>query len=297
MLRAVQAWPARVVLFHRFAAAAVGFAAGLAATVVGGHAGWSAVGVVVAAGYYAASTRRFRRRQALLSEPMAEAHRRILRERVPFYRRLDEPAQRRFEDDVRVFLAEQVITGARDHEVDTATRLLVGASAAMLTNGLPEWEWPRMRDIVVYPGAFDDRYDVDRRGDVAGQVHLYGPVILSERDLKLGFRHRDGHNVGLHELAHVMDMEDGHADGVPADAPFTASAPWIDVVARRLRGLRQGQKSALRPYAGTNEAEVFAVAVEVFFEKPTELARRDPELFELLRAYFNQDPRRPGEAG
>ena len=101
--------------------------------------------------------------------------------------------------------------------------------------------------------------------------------------------------MGLHELAHVIDMEDGHADGVPVDAPFTASAPWVDVVAKRLRTIRGGGKSPLRDYAGTNEAEVFAVAVEVFFEKPDELARRDPELFELLLTYFNQDPRRPGQ--
>jgi Mlc titration factor MtfA (ptsG expression regulator) len=214
---------------------------------------------------------------------------------VPYYRELSEEGRRRFEDDVRIFIAEQTITGAGDHEVDDTTRVLIGASAAMLSHGLPEWEWPEVRDVVVYPQAFDERYDIAEEGKVAGQVHLYGPVIFSARDLRLGFRHRDGHNVGIHELAHVIDMEDGSADGVPVDAPVTATAPWIDVVARRLRKIRRGGSSPLRDYAGTNEAEVFAVAVETFFEQPRQLAKRDRELFDLLCVYFNQDPRHPGK--
>lgn len=293
------AWPPRAIRFRRLAAAAIAVVAGLGAAAVKGPL-WGALGLAAGAGYYALTTRRYRRRRRLLAEPIAEAWREILRERVPYYRALSSPtvtteAAARFEDDVRIFVAEQVITGAGDHRVDETTRLLVAASAAMITNGIPDWEWPRMRDIVVYPRSFDDDYHIDSDGPIAGQVGLQGPMILSERDLKLGFRRREGMNVGLHELAHVVDMLDGHADGVPVDAAFTASAPWVTVVAERLRRLRRGNESPLRDYAAINEAELFAVAVEVFFEKPDELARRDRELFDLMVDYFNQDPRHPGE--
>jgi Mlc titration factor MtfA (ptsG expression regulator) len=237
------------------------------------------------------ATRRYRRRRQLLAEPFPDGDRDLLQQRVPYYRRLQGDARRRFEDDVRIFLAEQVVGGAGEHQVDDTTRLLIAASAAMLTNGMPEWEWPRMRDIVVYPKAFDDDYHVSEEARVAGQVHMQGPIIFSARDLKHGFKREEGYNVGLHELAHVIDMQDGHADGVPVDAEFTATAPWVTVVADRLRKLRRGKASPLRDYGAINEAELFAVAVETFFEKPDELARRDEELFELLREYFNQDPR------
>lgn len=265
------------------------------AALIGNHVAWAAIGIVGGATYYAGRTERYRRRRALLEAPIDDGWRVILRDRVPYYRVLDDEGRKRFEDDVRIFIAEQTITGAGDHRVDDTTRVLIAASAAMITQGLPEWEWPNVRDIVVYPRAFDERYDTDRSGDVAGQVHLYGPVIFSAKDLRLGFRHRDGHNVGLHELAHVIDMQDGSADGVPVDAPIAATAPWIDVVAHRLRKIRRGGASPLRAYAGTNEAEVFAVAVETFFEQPRQLAKRDAQLFELLCTYFNQDPRHPGK--
>ncbi|MEQ9317913.1 MAG: zinc-dependent peptidase [Polyangiaceae bacterium] len=290
----MRAWPAKTILLHRLACAGIGLVVALGAVAVGDHPAWSAVGVAIGAGYYLLSTRRYRQRRRLLAESFSDDDRKVLADRVRFYRRLEGEAKRRFEDDVRIFLAEQVIVGAGDHEVDRTTELLIAASAAMLTNGTPEVEWPRMRDIVVYPQAFDDDYHLSEDARVAGQVHLRGPIILSARDLKLGFRNEEGHNVGLHELAHVIDMEDGHADGVPVDAAFTATAPWVTVVSDRLRRLRRGKSSPLRDYGAINEAELFAVAVEAFFEKPDELARRDGELFALLRDYFNQDPREPG---
>jgi len=288
----MRAWPIRLIRFHYAAAVAIGVVLALGAIAVGGHVAWGTVGLATALGYVVQRTRRYRQRRALLSAPMAEAQRRELRERVGYYRRLDAQEKQRFEDDVRIFLNEQRITGAGEHQVEETTRLLIAASAAMLTNGTPDFEWPNLRDIVVYPRAFDDEYHLSEEARVAGQVHQQGPIIFSARDLRLGFRREEGHNVGIHELAHVLDMQDGHADGVPVDADFTADAPWVTVVTDRLQRLRKGRPSPLRDYGAINEAELFAVAVETFFEKPVELARRDPELFELLKNYFQQDPRK-----
>ena len=284
---------------HRIAAVALGVGAGALLGLVAGP--WFAVGgLVVAIGYERLLTQRYRQRQRLLAEPMIAEERAQLERSVPYYRKLDDEGRRRFEDDVRIFLAEQVITGAGGRSVDREAKLLIAASAAMLTHGLPDWEWSRVRDIVVYPRAFDERYDTEKEGNVAGQVHLRGPVIFSRRELHHGFRDAgDGLHVGLHELAHVIDMEDGSADGLPADLDWMATAPWVKTVASRLRRVRarqgSGRRDVLRPYAGTNEAELFAVAVEAFFERPGRLARLDPELFALLRDYFNQDPRQPGQ--
>jgi Mlc titration factor MtfA (ptsG expression regulator) len=249
------------------------------------------------------SARYFRRRR-LLAEPFPEPWRKLLDRRVAFYRGLDEPGRARFEDDVRIFLAEQRIYAARGSEapVDDEIRLLIASSAATLGHGLPDFEWPRMRDIVVFPRSFDEQYRED--GDnpnIAGMVHAQGPILYSARDLRLGFRRHDGHNVGIHELAHVLDLADGQADGVPVGASWTSSAPWIEVVGDRLKKIQQRRKpgrSPLREYAGTNEAEFFAVAVESFFERPTRLREHDPELYGMLRDYFGQDPAsRPAKRG
>ena len=76
----------------------------------------------------------------------------------------------------------------------------------MLGHGMPDWEWPSLRDIVVYPRSFDFEHRDGRLGDIAGMVHAQGPILFSRRDLKHGFKKpNDGHNVALHELAHVME--------------------------------------------------------------------------------------------
>ena len=49
-------------------------------------------------------------------------------------------------------------------------------------------------------------------------------------------------------------------------------------------------RSVLRRYASKNEAEFFAVATEMFFEKPKKLKDEHPELYELLREAYGQDP-------
>jgi MtfA peptidase len=239
-------------------------------------------------------SRRYLRRRRLAREAFPEAWRARLESCVAFYRRLDDAGKRRFERDVRFFMAEQRIYGERGAAVPDDAKLLVAASAAMLGHGMPAWEWPSVRDIVVYPRSFNEEYETsgsDRH--FAGMVHHQGPILFSGPQLVHAFcTERDGTNVGLHEMAHVMDLTDGRADGVPAGAEWVATAPWVDVVADRLRQVRHGQlRKVLRAYGGKNEAELFAVAVEAFFERPENLAERDLELFDMLAEYFNLDPR------
>lgn len=249
------------------------------------------LGALATWGYWRASTRRYRRRRRLIQSEFPTAWRALLESRLLYYRGLGQAERARFEDDVRIFLSEQRIYGIPSVDVDDETRVLIAAAAAMLTNGLPAWEWPNVRDIVVYPSAFDEEYRTDQHPQVLGMVHAHGPILISKNDLRHGFMvPDDSTNVALHELAHVIDMTDGYADGVPAGAAWMSNAPWIGVMADRLRRLRDDSYGALRDYAGTNETEFFAVAVEAFFEQPARLLEHDAELYGMLRDYFNQDP-------
>jgi hypothetical protein len=53
--------------------------------------------------------------------------------------------------------------------------------------------------------------------------------------------------------------------------------------------VKSGEENFLRKYAGTNEAEFFAVASEVFFEKPKQLRREMPDLYGIMRGFYNLD--------
>jgi Mlc titration factor MtfA (ptsG expression regulator) len=43
-------------------------------------------------------------------------------------------------------------------------------------------------------------------------------------------------------------------------------------------------------YGAKSPAEFFAVATETFFERPLEFKAAHPDLYELLRGYYRQDP-------
>lgn len=291
----MQPWPRQKSRSALLASLAIGVAGGIVAAM----ATRSAVAAVPAAGITAAVAyllwmRRYLRRRTLLRQAFPPGWRDILGRRVPFYKALDGEGRRRFEDDVRIFVAEQPVYGPRGAAVADEIKVLIGASAAILSHGMPQWEWPGLRDIVVYSTSFDSEYGVAADNPIAGMVHAQGPIVFSARDLRHGFaKPSDGFNVGLHELAHVMDFASGQADGVPAGVEWVGTAPWIEVIADRLRHVRQRSgKRVLRDYAGEHEAELFAVAVEAFFERPRSLQRRDPELYSLLSRFFGQDPAR-----
>jgi len=120
-------------------------------------------------------------------------------------------------------------------------------------------------------------------------------VVLSWDDVRAGAADiRDGHNVVLHEFAHQLDQEDGSADGAPILERRSQYSAWARVLGAEYERLRQARrqhrKSVLDTYGATNPAEFFAVATECFFEKPVQMKKKHPELYEELKEYYRQDP-------
>ena len=104
----------------------------------------------------------------------------------------------------------------------------------------------------------------------------------------------DGHNVVFHEFAHQLDWQDGLADGAPILDHESECTAWARVLGDEFEKLRRrielGRSDVLDEYGATSPAEFFAVATECFFERPVELRRQRPQLYEQLKAYYRQDP-------
>jgi hypothetical protein len=259
-------------------------------------AGWLPAVLVIGAAAYLFLTRKFRRRARLARRSFPEAWRQILRDRVAFYNALPQSERARFEEEVATFLDEKRITGVKTR-VDDETRLLVAASAVIPIFGFPEWEYDRLAEVLLYPSSFNDEMSFDdaARKNILGMVGASGALnrimILSKPDLARGFSlPADKQNVGIHEFAHVVDGADGEFDGVPAGVAPESVEPWLRLMRVEMERIDSGD-SILRRYGATNEAEFFAVAAEAFFERPTALAERHPELYALLEQIFQQDTR------
>ena len=254
------------------------------------------LGVAVALGVYRWQTKRIHRRHAILREPFPAEWEAVLQRDVVFFRVLDPEAQRRFRQQLQVFLREKQITGV-GLRLDATTRVLAAASAIIPIFGFPDWEWDQINEVLVYPTRFDGEFEFgDEQGhNILGMVgtgSLNRLMILSQPDLINGFRNAaDKRNVGVHEFAHLVDKTDGIIDGVPeVGLNQQAVGPWIDLVRRKMTEIEAG-KSDIDRYALTNEAEFFAVTSEYFFERPDLMQRKHPALYAALERVFNQDLR------
>jgi len=238
---------------------------------------------------YRGLRRPFRRYRAI-KKPFPEPWRNFLSQNSVFYRNLNIEGKTHFENDLRLFLTEYSISGIQGHEVNLDTKLLVAAGVVTVIHGRPYWEPPLRDGILVYPGeSFNQRYELNR-GNRIGLATINSPLILTEASLKESFlRADDGHNVVIHELAHYFDFEDGKAKGIPSAWMNQLDyEKWKTIIHDEYENAGRGI-SFLRDYAGTNEAELFAVAVECFFENPRLMVENNPQLYHLLKDFFNLD--------
>jgi MtfA peptidase len=228
------------------------------------------------------------RRQAALATPLPDAARAFLLEHHDHYDRLPPDWRRRFEDDLRIFVAEKRITGV-GVDVTTELRLLAAASAVTVSLGWPDYEWDQLTEVLLYPQDFDRDYRFGGN-ELSGQAHPWGTVILSVPSLRESFEDPDdGFHVGIHEFAHLLDASHSHFEGIPVGLDTGRSREWLEIAEREMERLRRG-KSVLDDYGAHDPVEFLAVAVEGFFEMPLALRKRHRELYAILVAYFGQDP-------
>lgn len=219
---------------------------------------------------------------------------RVLKERVRFYKKLDPVGQTMFEIRVQRFLNDKKITGI-DTEIDDTIRLLVASSAIIPTFSFPNFNYPNVKEVLIYPKAFNKNFETadEEGGNIVGMVgnrFMNGIVILSKPNLLKAF---DGKahefNVGVHEFVHLIDGLDGATDGVPEmliDNSF--AIPWLSEVRKQMNKIKRNN-SDIDPYALTNEAEFLAVASEYFFDSPEKFERKHPELYEYMAKIFHKE--------
>lgn len=246
-----------------------------------------------------------RRRRRILATPFPDAWVDVLERNMVHYRYLDDGERQRLRQLVQVFVAEKEWEGCGGLVLEDEMRVTIAGQACLLILNLHHSLYERVETILVYPSTF-----VPRRVEESffstpalsrpmlptlGEAHQRGPVILTWDAVRHGGRHPEiGHNVVYHEFAHKLDMLDGAVDGVPPLGDAAEYERWERVCKleyERLRALSAaGDEGVLDPYGSTSEAEFFAVVTEAFFDLPLQLVAEHPALYEVLAAFYRQDP-------
>lgn len=243
------------------------------------------------------------RRHQIRKRPFPDAWREILRQRVPYFRKLPTDLQLQLKKHIQVFIAEKSFVGCSGVIVTDEMRVTITAQACLLILNRATDYYPSLRQILIYPGPFIvNKVETDNAGVVhpqrqilSGESWSQGQVILSWEDTVEGAAAiDDGRNVVIHEFAHQLDQETGAANGAPRLHGSNRYDRWSDVLSKEFAALRQRasmqEHSLLNHYGAKDPAEFFAVSSEVFFEQPHQLHAESPSLYEELRGFYCVNP-------
>ena len=262
------------------------------------------MGLVAAAGLFIGGrwAHQRRKREELLSSPLPSDHARIVRARMPVYRRLPDDLSSRLDGLINRFLSEKKFFGAEGLEITDEIRVTIAAQACLLIVNKPNRWFSTLKTIHVYPAVFrsrivgvEDHAHTEKHPIRSGESWAKGPVVLAWDHAAYGaFIPHDGNNVVMHEFAHQLDDQTGVTDGAPLLDKGQSASNWARVFRaayQRLHDdLAMSRENFLNPYGATSPAEFFAVATETFFERPQKLRAQEPDLYRELSLYYRIDP-------
>lgn len=205
-----------------------------------------------------------------------------------FYQKLPPKSKSIFLRKVKQFNFTKTYIPRHMPEVSDEMKGMIASAAVQLTFGLPAIVLEHFERILVYP---DQYYSLINRMYHKGEVNpRFKIIVLSWRAFVEGFANpHDGINLGLHEMAHALKLENIIDNDEYNFFDRKEYAKWQAIANAETPKIRQGEESLFRPYAGTNEDEFFAIGIELYFEKPQELFDYNTELYQVLSNLLRQD--------
>lgn len=220
---------------------------------------------------------------------LKEQYRQFLDKHFSYYHQLPAKSKKVFETRVAYFMEAKEFVPREMIAVGWEMKVLISAAAIQLTFGFPRVHLSHFKYILVFPGKFYSN---------ANQQFHVGEVNPSARSIVLGWRFfvegylkKDGRNLGLHEMAHALRLENrilNHEYNFLDEAVLNE---WELRATNTILEIREGRETFFREYGGANREEFFAVAVENFFERPEEFSQKHPLTYGVLCRLLRQDPK------
>jgi MtfA peptidase len=224
---------------------------------------------------------------------------------LPFIAARPAEQQERLRRMASLFLDRKEFAGAQGFVVTDRIALTVALQACLPVLELGLDQYDGFVGIVMHGDAVVAAREVmDEDGvvhaydeELAGEAMEGGPLMLSWADV-LPEEEADApataYNVVIHEFAHVLDLRDGQADGIPVLGSSARRRAWSEVLTpeydRFCERVVCGYETVLDPYAAEAPDEFFAVASEAFFVTPRALKEEQPVMYRLLASFYKQDP-------
>ena len=208
----------------------------------------------------------------------------------PAYNKLDEIARIQFERRVQKFInMKTFVPRGEIKKITPEMKALIAGSVVQITMGYPDVYFSHFRTIIVYPDKYYSRITGKYHN---GEVNKLGVIVLSWKCFMEGFRiPRDGVNLGYHEMAHALRLEDivSNNDYNFLDSSIVKKFENEAIIEMKKVKENHDGSSFFNDYSATNLHEFFAVAIESFIERPMEFRAYNKNLYSYLSKILNFD--------
>lgn len=213
----------------------------------------------------------------------------ILIDQFKFYNKLTPKHQRIFEHRVASFIKDKYFIGREGLEVTEEMKVLISATAVMLTFGFRDFYIGLLNRIFIYPNEF---YSLAREEYHKGEFNpKLKTLVLSWKDFRKGFEnYHDNVNLGIHEFAHAIHLNSIKERDISSTI-FSDSFKELTDLLSNEEQLRKALITSkyFREYAYTNQFEFLAVVIETFIESPDELKSQFPQVYDKTKQMLNFD--------
>ena len=219
---------------------------------------------------------------------LSEKHVSFLSKNFSFFQKLPSESKKVFQKRVAYFISTKKFIPRKMDKVTWEMKVLVAASAIQLTFGYPKVNLSFFKNIVIFPESFfSSSNQAFHKGEVNPKMKA---IALSWKDFVEGYLSLDGRNLGLHEMAHALHLENRIRNEEYNFLDKKWLKDWEQHAQKTMAEINLGEESFFRQYGGANREEFFAVAVENFFERPIEFKEKHPFTFRTLSLLLRQDP-------
>ena len=211
----------------------------------------------------------------------------ILEQQFLFYKRLPDKEKRFFENRLFRFMADKEFVGRQGVIISEEMKVLISATAVMLTFGFRNFYIRSVKMIFIYPSEF---YSETNKAYHKGEYNFkLKALVLSWTHFLEGYDIKnDNLNLGIHEFAHAIHLNSMREKHISATIFADAFYELNNLLANQ-ENLRKRMISSeyFRKYALTNPFEFVAVIIETFIETPQEFKSQFPDIYDKTKQMLN----------
>jgi MtfA peptidase len=211
----------------------------------------------------------------------------ILKTQFSFYNKLNNKQKTYFEHRLASFIIDKDFIGREGIVITDEIKILISATAIMLTFGFRDFYIGIISKIVVYPTKFySNTNEAYHKGEFNPKLET---LVVSWKDFKEGFHHgTDNINLGIHEITHAIHINSIKERDVSSTI-FTDSFKELSDLLVKDENLKHDLMTSdyFRKYAFTNQFEFLAVIVENFIETPEDFKTKFPVVYSKVKQMLN----------